>query len=694
MLVLALPSAYFREAFSSIFPSPSPAFYPIPSLPSPLQWRSPSAALSSVIRPQSPGSVRVLHHAVQQRVTFAASCSADSSVLSPSLRSHYPHSPTPPRPPPVSHPHQPLYPSAHPPTLHSIALPRSPEPARSLSPFAYLPPPVSAPPRSPLLQVPCTMFRPLSHRTPPQSLTLFAGACAHLPRSAFAAALHCDDQSCGLPPPLQPLRSMTDTALSAYMANSLSDGVFALALSSALSHATLASKRHVLDLGCGGACWSLLLAGPRLHVTVVVSSAAAHVLALRMVYALNAREHVTVVQSSDVSSASSFLSVLGSTVALQDEGFMGFEMVVILDLLSRLPAALVDDLSAALRPYMHTRCKALVSVQGMPAASEHSATEWCVCSRLHLALASCLCLDTLLAHVQPLRVGCRYEPDRLEAAMAALSASVLWCGVAASDAVSAAAGPGNGVNGRSRDAQEAREFRCSGCNIMELILAGSHRMALKSPVQQLQWTHEDFVSCDGNNATERPGACGSKAIMSHVEEFAARRGLMRMLQQEDHEVFQSMSDWRSAPSATFAPGWFFSEAFDGRLLLLPFYHRAQAAAQPADDVTLLLHMDASRLKNLEHAVTSWAGPVSVVVIVYVAARARWFMLRIMAAHTCPRRYAANAGFTIESIASLLQSSHAVAARASIHLARFAHSPEHYPVNVRLPLTLPAQTQRM
>jgi hypothetical protein len=207
--------------------------------------------------------------------------------------------------------------------------------------------------------------------------------------------------------------------------------------------------------------------------------------------------------------------------------------------------------------------------------------------------------------------------------MAALSASVLWCGVAGADAVSAAADSGNGGNGAS-DAQEAQEFRCSGCNIMELILAGRHRMALKSPVQLLQWTHEDFLSCDGNNATERPGACGSKTMMSHVEEFAARRGLMRMLQQEDHEVFSSLSAWRSAPSATFAPGWFFSETFDGRLLLLPFYHRAQAAAESAEDVTLLLHMDASRLKNLEHAVTSWGGPVSVVVIVYVAARVGLF----------------------------------------------------------------------
>ena len=121
----------------------------------------------------------------------------------------------------------------------------------------------------------------------------------------------------------------------------------------------------------------MFLAGPALHVTVIVSGAETHVLVLRVVYALNVRDHVTVMQSSDVDSADRFLSVLGGAAALKDADFMGFEMVVMLDLLSRLPPDLVKDLSAALRPYMHTRSKALVSVPGISAALDPSATEWC-----------------------------------------------------------------------------------------------------------------------------------------------------------------------------------------------------------------------------------------------------------------------------------------------------------------------------
>jgi hypothetical protein len=56
-------------------------------------------------------------------------------------------------------------------------------------------------------------------------------------------------------------------------------------------------------------------------------------------------------------------------------------------------------------------------------------------------------------------------------------------------------------------------------------------------------------------------------------------------------------------------------------------------------------------------------------------------LHIALSHIC-KRYAANSDATIESIVSLLRSSQAVSARANIHLARFSHSPEHYPVNVR------------
>ena len=244
--------------------------------------------------------------------------------------------------------------------------------------------------------------------------------------------------------------------------------------------------------------------------------------------------------------------------------------------------------------------------------------------------------------------------------MAALSASVLWCGVAG--AVSRSYSAANSSS--ELLAQEAREFGCSGCNIMELIIAGSYRMVTYAKhFEELQWTHEDFVS-------------------SSVEEFAARRGLMRMLKEEDHEVFSSLQEWRAAEQSTFEPGWQFSEAFDGRLLLLPFFHRAQSADASDDDLTLLLQLDASRLNKLDQVVTSWGGLVGVVVVVYVAARMRRFgCTHKLLSHIC-QRYAANYDATIESIASLLQSSHAVSSRANIHLARISHSPEHYPVNVR------------
>jgi hypothetical protein len=136
---------------------------------------------------------------------------------------------------------------------------------------------------------------------------------------------------------------------------------------------------------------------------------------------------------------------------------------------------------------------------------------------------------------------------------------------------------------------------------MELVIAGSYRMVTEAQAKMLQWTNEDVWP-------------------SSVEEFAARRGLMRMLQQEDHEVFSTLHEWRLAERSSFEPGWHFSETFDGRLLLLPFFHRAQAADAFDDDLTLLLHLDASRLNNLDNVVTSWGGFVSIVVVVYVAAR--------------------------------------------------------------------------
>jgi hypothetical protein len=185
--------------------------------------------------------------------------------------------------------------------------------------------------------------------------------------------------------------------------------------------------------------------------------------------------------------------------------------------------------------------------------------------------------------------------------MASLSASVLWCGVAGALEAADAAAAAN-AHGLLLLAQEAREFGCGGCNIIELLISGSHRMNLKAPVKLLQWKAQDFISKDG---------------ISGVEEFAARRGLMRMLQQEDHEVFLSFREWRDAPSDTFPREWAFSEAFDGRLLLLPFYHRAAAVVASVHDVTLLTHMDATRLKNLDIFVRSWDGPVSVVLLVCV-----------------------------------------------------------------------------
>jgi hypothetical protein len=170
---------------------------------------------------------------------------------------------------------------------------------------------------------------------------------------------------------------MSDKSLRAHVTKRLRDSVFALAFSSVLHHQGLAANRHILDIGCGGGCWSLLLAGPALHVTFVVSGAETRTLVLRMAYALNVQDHVTVMQSSDLDSAESFIFVLDGAAALKDADFMGFEMVVMLDLLSRLPPDLVGDLSTALRPYMHTRSKALVSVPGIATALGHSATEWC-----------------------------------------------------------------------------------------------------------------------------------------------------------------------------------------------------------------------------------------------------------------------------------------------------------------------------
>ena len=199
--------------------------------------------------------------------------------------------------------------------------------------------------------------------------------------------------------------------------------------------------------------------------------------------------------------------------------------------------------------------------------------------------------------------------------MASLDASVLWCGVTAT--VPAASAAGHVVDDDISLSQHGREFGCSGCSIIELIIAGSRRMTSRVHLPLLQWTARDFLSCDSEDAAVRPRSCGSKTTISSVEEFTARRGLMRMLQQEDHEVFSSLGTWLTVPQGEFATGWSFTEAFDGRLLLLPFYHRAMSADDAAGNVTLLLHMDASRLPNLDLVVRSWGGAVSVVILVCV-----------------------------------------------------------------------------
>ena len=189
---------------------------------------------------------------------------------------------------------------------------------------------------------------------------------------------------------------MTDKSLRAHSTQKLRDSVFALTFSSALHHEGHAAKRHILDIGGGGGGWSLLLAGPALHVTVVVSGAGTRVLLQRMATALNVQDHVTVMQSSELDSAERFLFVLEGATALKDADFMGFEIVVMLDMLSRLPPDLVKDLSVALRPYMHTRSKAFVSVAGVASALGNYATEWCgslaytlcavdLCDPLHFA---------------------------------------------------------------------------------------------------------------------------------------------------------------------------------------------------------------------------------------------------------------------------------------------------------------------
>jgi hypothetical protein len=59
MLLLTLPATIFEPVITQSL-SPSASFYAIPSLPAPLRWRFDPSLIPPTIRPQSPGSVRLL----------------------------------------------------------------------------------------------------------------------------------------------------------------------------------------------------------------------------------------------------------------------------------------------------------------------------------------------------------------------------------------------------------------------------------------------------------------------------------------------------------------------------------------------------------------------------------------------------------------------------------------------------------
>jgi hypothetical protein len=82
MLVLTLPFTFFHEPPQSN--PPTSAHYPVPSLPSPLQWRSPSASLSAAVRPQSPGSVRFVSSRFPPPFFSSLALSASTPLTLPS----------------------------------------------------------------------------------------------------------------------------------------------------------------------------------------------------------------------------------------------------------------------------------------------------------------------------------------------------------------------------------------------------------------------------------------------------------------------------------------------------------------------------------------------------------------------------------------------------------------------------------
>ena len=363
----------------------------------------------------------------------------------------------------------------------------------------------------------------------------------------------------------------------------------------------LREPRHVLDIGCGSGCWSLLLAGPALHVTVLVFDRDLSQAALELVKKRGIQEFTRVIliegnaSARANPSASELLLPLMKSSPVNGADFYGFEFLVLLDVLQRLSFSAVQELTSALSPLMHTRSKALVSAFGIAALAQRR-VEW-------------------------------YEPDRLEAAMAPLHAAVSWCGVVS-------------------HAPEIQEFGCEGCSLIELLLVGTRNAPPEPP---RSWHTSDFVPI-GDQRAGRP--CGGN---NNVQELMLRHELMRMQTLEEHEVFDSMTEWaRVEPGPG---GTYYDANFDGRLLVLPNFLRA-AESHDQSQVVLCVHMDASRIALLDIIARSWNGPISVTIVVYYHSH-----------HS-----------VIDLIKNAHRSSGAAQRWCSIHLVRFVHSPEHYAVN--------------
>jgi glycosyltransferase involved in cell wall biosynthesis/SAM-dependent methyltransferase len=356
--------------------------------------------------------------------------------------------------------------------------------------------------------------------------------------------------------------------------------------------------RHILDIGCGSGCWSLLLAGPSLHVTVLVFDQTLAKAAIEMVKKRGNQEFVHIVLADAGAStlgATELLLPLTTTSPLNRVDFFGFEFLVLLDVLQSLSFSAVQDLSSAIKPFMHARSKALVSVWGIAEIKKRSG-EW-------------------------------YEPDKLEAAMSDMHASVLWCGIV------------------SRE-PEIKEFGCERCSLIELLLVGTRKAPPEPP---RYWHMSDFVPI----CNQRSGrACGGN---NNVQELILRQELMRMNSLEDHEMFDSFQAWAKVKPGPEKANY--RADFDGRLLVLPNFLQAVDIHDPKQ-IVLCLHMDASRINFLDIIARSWNGPVSVAIVVY---------------HNSFHS-------VIDLVLQARKSNEAVRRWCSIHLVRFAHSPEHYAVN--------------